>query len=175
MSSKTLKIDDLLPHILKDLIENFNKKVEIGIFSERNFALTKKKIKKMYKNAPYDIYTLSDEVILLLYEYYTFNIYLFANKLNDLGIIHMDGMQNIVKDCKKSFNILQKAGMLTGDFMDDIKTMTDYHLKEKKCCACHIPIKKVLICSRCMNAKYCSKECQKNNWKIHKLNCKLKE
>lgn len=27
-------------------------------------------------------------------------------------------------------------------------------------------------CSRCSNALYCSKECQKKHWKIHKLECK---
>ena len=169
--NKTLELDGLLPHILEDLIDNFNKKIEISIFIERNFALTIKKIKKMYKNTPYGDYTLSDDVVDVLYEYYSYNIHLFAHKLNDSGIMHMEGMQPAIKDCKDSFDILQKAGMLTGSFIDDIKTVTDYHLKEKKCCTCHIPIKKVLVCSRCMNAKYCSKECQKSNWKTHKPNC----
>jgi hypothetical protein len=171
-TKKTLDVD-MSSQSFKELIADFDKKVEISMFIERNFALTKKIIKKMYKKSPYGDYNLSDKVIDLLYEYYSLNIQLFATKLNNSGIMHMAEMQDVIKECKKSFDILQAAGMITGSFMEDIKTVTDYQLKEKKCCACHIPIKKVLICSRCMCAKYCSKECQKSNWKMHKPNCKL--
>ncbi|GMH98801.1 hypothetical protein TrVE_jg8876 [Triparma verrucosa] len=32
-------------------------------------------------------------------------------------------------------------------------------------------VRKLLTCSRCQVAKYCSRECQKANWKAHKLTC----
>lgn len=32
-----------------------------------------------------------------------------------------------------------------------------------------------LTCSGCMTAKYCSGQCQKKDWKIHKLVCKEKK
>ena len=33
------------------------------------------------------------------------------------------------------------------------------------------PEKKLLKCSKCLLAHYCGATCQKDNWKIHKLNC----
>ena len=29
-----------------------------------------------------------------------------------------------------------------------------------------------LKCSKCLTIQYCSKECQKKDWKVHKKNCK---
>jgi hypothetical protein len=40
----------------------------------------------------------------------------------------------------------------------------------KVCFLCLEPSK--LKCSRCLTIQYCSKECQKKDWKIHKNNCK---
>ena len=31
------------------------------------------------------------------------------------------------------------------------------------------------MCSGCMNVLYCSKECQKFDWKIHKVNCEWRK
>ena len=38
------------------------------------------------------------------------------------------------------------------------------------CFLCLQPSK--LKCSRCLTIQYCSKECQKQDWKVHKNNCK---
>lgn len=39
----------------------------------------------------------------------------------------------------------------------------------KVCFLCLKPSK--LKCSRCLTIQYCGKECQKNDWKVHKNNC----
>jgi len=45
-------------------------------------------------------------------------------------------------------------------------------LKYPQCARCGGPGKPTLqACSICKNAKYCSKDCQKNDWKTHKLQC----
>lgn len=41
----------------------------------------------------------------------------------------------------------------------------------KQCSVCHAPQK--FICSQCRSVCYCSKECQKIDWKTHKYQCKV--
>jgi len=44
---------------------------------------------------------------------------------------------------------------------------------KKKCCAtCGKTDVKLMACSRCKKAFYCSKPCQVSGWKTHKLVCK---
>ena len=40
-----------------------------------------------------------------------------------------------------------------------------------ECSYCAIPIEKILKCSKCLDTVYCSKECQKDDWKNHKNLC----
>jgi len=41
-----------------------------------------------------------------------------------------------------------------------------------QCARCGGPGKPTLqACSVCKNTKYCSKDCQKNDWKLHKSQC----
>lgn len=40
------------------------------------------------------------------------------------------------------------------------------------CCdGCKKENQSIKVCSKCKNAKYCSKECQINDWKTHKPEC----
>jgi len=43
-----------------------------------------------------------------------------------------------------------------------------------RCLRCHreIPFKKAFWCAKCKDGTYCSKECQKDDWKNHKPKCK---
>jgi len=42
-----------------------------------------------------------------------------------------------------------------------------------KCFICRAKGKpKILMCTGCKKVRYCSKECQKKHWKVHKLQCK---
>ncbi|GMF33189.1 unnamed protein product [Phytophthora fragariaefolia] len=43
--------------------------------------------------------------------------------------------------------------------------------KGKTCDQCHAPSEKLSKCSRCRDALYCSRECQKAAWKLHKRLC----
>jgi hypothetical protein len=42
---------------------------------------------------------------------------------------------------------------------------------KKRCCACQEIKEKMMRCSGCHMAMYCSKECQKKDWSIHKPFC----
>jgi len=39
-------------------------------------------------------------------------------------------------------------------------------------CIAEVGRKKLMVCSRCRRARYCSKVCQKEAWKLHKSTCK---
>lgn len=40
------------------------------------------------------------------------------------------------------------------------------------CCKKEVELTKVLVCERCNEVKYCSKECQSLQWSLHKRRCK---
>ena len=45
--------------------------------------------------------------------------------------------------------------------------------RDNACANCHGPGEpKLLVCSTCKNVSYCSKSCQKADWKVHKKYCK---
>lgn len=48
---------------------------------------------------------------------------------------------------------------------------TDSSEKER-CRKCHVKEDKMFRCSLCMAVRYCSKECQAADWKVHKKECK---
>ena len=55
------------------------------------------------------------------------------------------------------------------------QTMTN---NRKKCCQCHKrhdPLDRSLKCSGCKRVHYCSRECQKEHWPIHRIQCKEKK
>lgn len=45
-------------------------------------------------------------------------------------------------------------------------------IADPKCSNCLISDKKLFSCGKCLCAKYCSKECQRAHWTLHKLHCK---
>jgi hypothetical protein len=47
-----------------------------------------------------------------------------------------------------------------------------YQSLEAYCYQCGTSGVDVLKCSRCKQAAFCSKECQKKNWKFHKQSCR---
>ncbi|KAL8292229.1 hypothetical protein RQP46_001695 [Phenoliferia psychrophenolica] len=49
------------------------------------------------------------------------------------------------------------------------------HMKKKRSCGKYghefTPAKKLRVCSTCNKARYCSTECQKSHWKLHRTHC----
>lgn len=57
-----------------------------------------------------------------------------------------------------------------------IKIRKRNRVKVKKCCSCcELSDVRLSKCSRCNKVRYCSRTCQKNDWKIHKQQCKPKK
>lgn len=51
-------------------------------------------------------------------------------------------------------------------------TVASFENKEKLCCrTCKDFTKKLMKCARCFTEYYCSSECQKSDWKRHKVEC----
>lgn len=94
--------------------------------------------------------------------------------------ISMDEVKNIIR-------IMGKNNDLTEDEIKDEKDKENRSiLKTKyrilynrlknilnKCDNCSIETNELSSCSNCYKVKYCSKECQKSNWTLHKKICKL--
>ena len=69
----------------------------------------------------------------------------------------------------KTINMdLEWTKNITWDLLDTDKGVTSmcYYCRER------FPIEKLSSCGRCKQACYCSKECQKADWKSHKKLCK---
>lgn len=45
----------------------------------------------------------------------------------------------------------------------------------QKCAVCGVENSKLQRCARCKTTCYCGRECQRSDWKSHKLKCKVKE
>lgn len=43
--------------------------------------------------------------------------------------------------------------------------------KDKTCHFCHVASEKLARCARCQDARYCSRECQRADWQLHKRLC----
>ena len=53
------------------------------------------------------------------------------------------------------------------------KFLQQRHLGEALCARCGKPgATGMLRCSKCKSVRYCSRECQRSDWKQHKLRCK---
>jgi hypothetical protein len=53
----------------------------------------------------------------------------------------------------------------------NVEILYERFKQESRCCTCGEVKQKIFCCSRCKVASYCSKECQTEHWKDHKLNC----
>jgi hypothetical protein len=74
------------------------------------------------------------------------------------------------------FNINRHRHMLdsilAGPPIEKTDMWSDSCVESMKCCAvCQDRLKPLMQCSICKKVKYCSKECQKEDWKKHKLVC----
>jgi hypothetical protein len=52
----------------------------------------------------------------------------------------------------------------------DVKQPED--LQRKQCCGCQKYALEIKLCTACKQARYCSKECQREHWPAHKEECK---
>ena len=55
-----------------------------------------------------------------------------------------------------------------------LEAFKNFPFEESKLCqSCHQTSEKMLRCGKCKLASYCSPECQKHHWSVHKLNCAM--
>ena len=91
-----------------------------------------------------------------------------------MGIFRCSRCKNVFycsKQCQKKDWKVHKDSC-----REKLKTNEDPTSTEKFTEACHNEMcAKIgaLICSQCKSVGYCSKECQKLDWRKHKLSCKL--
>jgi hypothetical protein len=45
----------------------------------------------------------------------------------------------------------------------------------KECVVCKARPEEMFLCSGCMGARYCSRDCQRSDWKLHKKLCKHRQ
>jgi hypothetical protein len=45
------------------------------------------------------------------------------------------------------------------------------NINNRVCLNCSIQLERILRCSKCLQAFYCNSQCQRNHWKVHKLEC----
>ena len=58
---------------------------------------------------------------------------------------------------------------------EQFSTMKAIEPKSRVCERCKGKEHKMMVCGRCRKAHYCSRECQKKDWKQHKQSCSPKE
>lgn len=77
----------------------------------------------------------------------------------------------------KDLKLNQKENTQNCTMTQDINSLGLMLLKEsltnQGCSTCNKKPEKIYKCAKCGVAKYCSKECQIEDWKIHKVNCNL--
>ena len=66
-------------------------------------------------------------------------------------------------------NLEKKTIIFTEDFIDENPS----YFFDKSCNHCHTENTELFKCGNCKCVYYCSKECQKQDWKLHKINCGL--
>ena len=71
-----------------------------------------------------------------------------------------------LEDIPKGFTVLTEKPLIS---------TVEVAFIDKYCNNCFKPLETKFKCSRCKFSHYCSKECQKENYKIHKLICQIKK
>lgn len=105
-----------------------------------------------------------------------------------IKLIFDHGMKIVCEECcvlkvnenlkyMKSINVrIVSTELTTKQIMRKLKKIENKYIKDciSNCCEnCRLFGKEFKRCSRCKSVNYCSEKCQKENWKKHKLFCKL--
>jgi hypothetical protein len=106
----------------------------------------------------------------------------YRNRLDSLGVTNLGPTMAMFRAKEDEIRISQylHTGALGAYDLqvkhgrpDGIKKRVEELSALEKCYFCFLPYKKLWRCGKCNTAKYCSKECQRNDWaKQHKLLCK---
>lgn len=155
---------DFLPDegLKSDFLRRYN--------SDILYTLDKKRIKKMYTENPYMGRTITDQEVDYLYGCYIEILNHNVLTYNPLDHMSKKEFEELLDECGTSFMKLLIDGELTHDDpIKNLKIATNYQIRDR-CFVCNKHTKDV--CGICMKTKYCSKVCQKKDWKTHKLQCK---
>lgn len=84
----------------------------------------------------------------------------------------MNGMEQQQDGNEAIEETVQKQGVAREGATEDAGTKPTFQLNQVRLCNGCWKKEAKLTCSACKQAKYCSKDCQKNHWRTHKPNCK---
>ena len=80
------------------------------------------------------------------------------------------------------FDDVMSSQMAEYNFISDYRPFSDMAYtkvvepRDLQCACCHQdrPLEELQKCGRCMSVYYCNKECQRNDWSLHKKTCNVK-
>ncbi|CAG2196353.1 unnamed protein product [Mytilus edulis] len=121
---------------------------------------------------------------------YTAGVFIDGNTIRDHtgpGIYTVNSITNLLEKVGKPYHVPVGDGENAGESRNPFITSTNVlnnnergiqHPTEifcliEACCFCRKISKQLKCCSRCKNAKYCSRDCQKKHWIKHIHTCKL--
>ena len=110
-----------------------------------------------------------DEILFYVHMHVANVVTRSVKKYTNDDVEHADGTVSTMSECKDHFASSNNKTYTLMKVLAD--RLTDY-LKPKidlcsRCCRAGTN-----VCSRCRKVYYCSSECQKSHWKLHKLVCK---
>lgn len=128
---------------------------------------------------------------------YTAVVFIDGNTIRDHtgpSIYTVNSIHNVLRKDQKKKTLMRKIKKITvadGELLAQsrkpfISSINVFHNNERSiqhptdifcsivaCCFCHKISEQSKSCSKCMKAKYCSKDCQTKHWLKHKHMCKL--
>jgi len=151
----------------KHLRDDFDERIKN---IERSLILTKKNIKDIYRENPYNGRDLTVDEFEHIYKYYGIKIRVTIAKYEPKITISEELITSFKKNIKETIDELYEKDKIGPDrpFAHNFAKVS----KSMFVNVCYICSNKSKhVCSICNKTKYCSKKCQKYDWSDHKKIC----
>ena len=94
--------------------------------------------------------------------------------IKEINKIIKNHLEFVIKMCEKQSKILKKSNQVSSGGIYAVTCSANGDTVEQVCMVCEKRQGKLKKCSACHVTCYCSAECQKKDWKEHKLVCSTK-